>query len=283
MPPFWTRFDLPRRHGEIESIRVLHERFCAFVNFKSASMAARAMEKLHVSVPAGWIWLSPALWRVAACSDRCFVSLAGFQHREHPAGRALPRPSPAQGTPHPTEDVRPCHAAGRGGCQVSTVPLAGGGGDHLSSICLTFPPLCPARGDAARSTETSVTSGEQPAAISGTSAATNTFQTRKARTGNPGSPELRHHHQHHHSYHQHHQHHHIGRDSSDAFACWTLVSPELTLTLRGNNQSEQNDQHLSIQVWMQWKSGMSLSNSHVFWPPWKNKTKQRALRSWNWI
>lgn len=37
------------RYGEIESIRVLHERFCAFVNFKNANMAARAMEKLNVS------------------------------------------------------------------------------------------------------------------------------------------------------------------------------------------------------------------------------------------
>uniref|UniRef100_A0A3Q3WMY6 Uncharacterized protein n=1 Tax=Mola mola TaxID=94237 RepID=A0A3Q3WMY6_MOLML len=35
------------KYGEIESIRVLHERFCAFVNFKSATMAAHAMEKLN--------------------------------------------------------------------------------------------------------------------------------------------------------------------------------------------------------------------------------------------
>ncbi|KAM7385603.1 hypothetical protein PAMP_001679 [Pampus punctatissimus] len=34
-------------YGEIESIRVLHERFCAFVNFKNANMASRAMEKLN--------------------------------------------------------------------------------------------------------------------------------------------------------------------------------------------------------------------------------------------
>ncbi|KAM9804217.1 uncharacterized protein ACB057_007697 [Neosynchiropus ocellatus] len=34
-------------YGEIESIRVLHERFCAFVNFKNANMATRAMEKLN--------------------------------------------------------------------------------------------------------------------------------------------------------------------------------------------------------------------------------------------
>lgn len=42
-------FALHCRYGEIESIRVLHERFCAFVNFKNANMAARAMEKLNVS------------------------------------------------------------------------------------------------------------------------------------------------------------------------------------------------------------------------------------------
>lgn len=41
-------FGLCRRCGDIESIRVLHERFCAFVNFKSADMAAHAMEKLNV-------------------------------------------------------------------------------------------------------------------------------------------------------------------------------------------------------------------------------------------
>ncbi|KAI5606325.1 tetratricopeptide repeat protein 31 isoform X2, partial [Silurus asotus] len=42
-------WDLFKNHGEIDSIRVLHERFCAFVNFKNASMAARAMEKLNAS------------------------------------------------------------------------------------------------------------------------------------------------------------------------------------------------------------------------------------------
>ncbi|XP_076017037.1 uncharacterized protein LOC143008945 [Genypterus blacodes] len=40
-------WDLFKMCGEIESIRVLHERFCAFVNFKDANMAARAMEKLN--------------------------------------------------------------------------------------------------------------------------------------------------------------------------------------------------------------------------------------------
>ncbi|XP_016311965.1 uncharacterized protein LOC107665557 [Sinocyclocheilus anshuiensis] len=39
--------DLFKIYGEIDSIRVLHERFCAFVNFKNANMASRAMEKLN--------------------------------------------------------------------------------------------------------------------------------------------------------------------------------------------------------------------------------------------
>ncbi|XP_068578521.1 uncharacterized protein zgc:123010 isoform X2 [Cebidichthys violaceus] len=40
-------WDIFIMYGEIESVRVLHERFCAFVNFKNANMAARAMEKLN--------------------------------------------------------------------------------------------------------------------------------------------------------------------------------------------------------------------------------------------
>lgn len=40
-------WDLFKMYGEIDSIRVLHERFCAFVNFKNANMAACAMEKLN--------------------------------------------------------------------------------------------------------------------------------------------------------------------------------------------------------------------------------------------
>lgn len=40
-------WDLFKMYGEIESIRVLHERFCAFVNFRNANMASRAMEKLN--------------------------------------------------------------------------------------------------------------------------------------------------------------------------------------------------------------------------------------------
>jgi len=37
------------RAGEIESVRVLHKRSCAFVNFKNANMAVRALERLQVS------------------------------------------------------------------------------------------------------------------------------------------------------------------------------------------------------------------------------------------
>ncbi|KAK6300870.1 hypothetical protein J4Q44_G00289680 [Coregonus suidteri] len=40
-------WDLFKTCGEIESIRVLHERFCAFVNFKNANMAALALERLQ--------------------------------------------------------------------------------------------------------------------------------------------------------------------------------------------------------------------------------------------
>lgn len=39
--------DLFKTYGEIESIRVLHERFCAFINFRNANMAAKALEKLQ--------------------------------------------------------------------------------------------------------------------------------------------------------------------------------------------------------------------------------------------
>ncbi|XP_071360045.1 stress-induced-phosphoprotein 1-like isoform X2 [Trachinotus anak] len=40
-------WDLFKMFGEIESIRVLHERFCAFINFKNSNMAAKALEKLQ--------------------------------------------------------------------------------------------------------------------------------------------------------------------------------------------------------------------------------------------
>ncbi|KAJ8361420.1 hypothetical protein SKAU_G00179450 [Synaphobranchus kaupii] len=40
-------WDLFKTFGEIDSIRVLHERFCAFVNFRNADMAALALENMH--------------------------------------------------------------------------------------------------------------------------------------------------------------------------------------------------------------------------------------------
>ncbi|XP_038600120.1 U-box domain-containing protein 70-like isoform X2 [Tachyglossus aculeatus] len=39
--------DLFKSYGEIASVRVLHERFCAFVNFKCPSAAARALDSLQ--------------------------------------------------------------------------------------------------------------------------------------------------------------------------------------------------------------------------------------------
>ncbi|XP_046872856.1 serine/threonine-protein phosphatase 5-like [Hypomesus transpacificus] len=39
--------NLFKTYGDIESIRVLHERFCAFVNFRNANMAAKALDKLQ--------------------------------------------------------------------------------------------------------------------------------------------------------------------------------------------------------------------------------------------
>lgn len=238
-------------------------------------MAARAMEKLHVSVPAGWIWLSPVLWQSAVCSDPRLVSSRRYRRvsTSRTPGWSCATPTVARPGCSPSHWRRASLPHSRWGWlpgkrrPLPSPPLPRWP-VHPSPIYLTFLPLCPVRGDAARSTETSVTSGEQPAAILGTSAATNTFQTRKARTGNPGSPELRH------------QHHHIDRDSSDAFACWKSVSPELTLTLRSRVSR-------TISIWafrfqcsesQECHSATATSLASV-----KNKAKQRAIRNWNWI
>ncbi|XP_029546013.1 B-cell receptor CD22-like [Salmo trutta] len=50
--------------GEIESIRLLHERLCAFVNIKNTNMAARALERLQALRTAGSV-LMVFLWSVA--------------------------------------------------------------------------------------------------------------------------------------------------------------------------------------------------------------------------
>ncbi|XP_071250534.1 tetratricopeptide repeat protein 31-like isoform X5 [Salvelinus alpinus] len=81
--------DLFKAYGEIDSIRVLHERFCAFVNFKNANMASRAMEKLNY-----------------VCSP------TGLQYREHKVGGSLPRPPQPEGSAHPPQDQPPCIATG---------------------------------------------------------------------------------------------------------------------------------------------------------------------------
>uniref|UniRef100_A0A674CLB2 Uncharacterized LOC115147486 n=1 Tax=Salmo trutta TaxID=8032 RepID=A0A674CLB2_SALTR len=82
-------WDLFQTCGEIESIRVLHERFCAFVNFKNANMAARALERLQgvelkstrlvirypdrVCVFIQFVSLSPRTRRMAPINgDECF-------------------------------------------------------------------------------------------------------------------------------------------------------------------------------------------------------------------
>uniref|UniRef100_A0A3Q3KQI1 Uncharacterized protein n=1 Tax=Mastacembelus armatus TaxID=205130 RepID=A0A3Q3KQI1_9TELE len=51
--------DLFKTFGEIESIKVLYERYCAFINFKNANMAAKALVKLQVST------------QTAGCSGHC--------------------------------------------------------------------------------------------------------------------------------------------------------------------------------------------------------------------
>lgn len=73
-------FNLRCRYGEIESIRVLHERFCAFVNFKSANMAARAMEKLNVSTYLAPLSKSCPFFKEHCCGLRvaCILPLTGL-------------------------------------------------------------------------------------------------------------------------------------------------------------------------------------------------------------
>lgn len=128
-------FALRCRYGEIESIRVLHERFCAFVNFKNASMAARAMEKLNVRT-----FRFPSQNRVC-CWTLCWIiismlSLAGSLYWEHAFSGEISRPSHSEGPSFPTEDLSPCHTAGRGSCWVSGTSAS----PHHFKLCLYW--LC---------------------------------------------------------------------------------------------------------------------------------------------
>ncbi|XP_051946220.1 uncharacterized protein LOC127618037 isoform X4 [Xyrauchen texanus] len=76
--------DLFKIYGEIDSIRVLHERFCAFVNFKNANMASRAMEKLN-----GHLIENTRL--VVRYPDRRIQRALPTPATQQPAGAAGPR------------------------------------------------------------------------------------------------------------------------------------------------------------------------------------------------
>lgn len=110
------------RYGEIQSIRVLHERFCAFVNFKSASMAARAMEKLNVSLCLLPLLIFWPFTKEHCCGLRALrkLPLTGLLYWEHTFSCALSGPSHSKGPPYSTEDLSTCHTAGRGSCRVTT-------------------------------------------------------------------------------------------------------------------------------------------------------------------
>lgn len=130
---------------------------------------------------------------------RCMFFHAGLLHREHTFSRALSWPSHSEGPSHSTKDLSSCHTAGRSSCWVRSTsvslsklskPLNPEKYNYSFNVFYTSIPLCPDLGDAAQWMETSVTSGEPPAAILGTNVATNTFLNRKAKTGSPGSLEV---------------------------------------------------------------------------------------------
>lgn len=77
-------WDLFKIYGEIDSIRVLHERFCAFVNYKNANMASRAMEKLN-----GFLIENTRL--VVRYPDRRIQRALPTPAIQQPAGAAGPR------------------------------------------------------------------------------------------------------------------------------------------------------------------------------------------------
>lgn len=179
-------------------------------------MAAHAMEKLNVSdtslsgflsfLVQHWcnvnVFLARFSWLFGSrntgpvsftCASLCFT---GLLHSKHSFSGAVSRPAPSEGHPCPSEDLSPCHTAGRAHCWVRTTPITtSDAGCPCSRTVVRYPsssfffPSSDHDG-VAQWTEMSVTSGGQPAAISGTTAATNTFLIRKARTGSPGSPEV---------------------------------------------------------------------------------------------
>lgn len=110
------------RYGEIESIRVLHERFCAFVNFRDASMAARAMEKLNVSafllflLCQHYYFHSTSYCRGVRCAY--VLAVTGSLYWKHSFSGALSWPPHSEVPSYSTQDLPPCHTAGRHSCWV---------------------------------------------------------------------------------------------------------------------------------------------------------------------
>ncbi|XP_030638746.1 hsp70-Hsp90 organizing protein 3-like [Chanos chanos] len=83
-------WDLFETCGKIDSIRVLHERLCAFINFRNAGMAARALEKLQgvelentrlvIRYPDRWMQKSLPSQKTVSSSSQQSVA-AGCRHR----------------------------------------------------------------------------------------------------------------------------------------------------------------------------------------------------------
>ncbi|XP_024916717.1 hsp70-Hsp90 organizing protein [Cynoglossus semilaevis] len=77
-------WDLFKMYGEIESIRVLHERFCAFEHGVS-----------------------------------CYGETKWLLHREHASSGEVSRPAHSEGSPCSTQDLSLCNTAGRSSCWTS--------------------------------------------------------------------------------------------------------------------------------------------------------------------
>uniref|UniRef100_A0A3Q3L637 E3 ubiquitin-protein ligase TTC3-like n=1 Tax=Mastacembelus armatus TaxID=205130 RepID=A0A3Q3L637_9TELE len=84
--------DLFKTFGEIESIKVLYERYCAFINFKNANMAAKALVKLQgvelgnsklvMRYPDRWMQQTlPSTERTSAAGTQQSSAVPGFRRR----------------------------------------------------------------------------------------------------------------------------------------------------------------------------------------------------------
>lgn len=52
----------------------------------------------------------------------CSLCFTGLLHSKHSFSGAVSRPAPSEGHPCPSEDLSPCHTAGRAHCWVGTTP-----------------------------------------------------------------------------------------------------------------------------------------------------------------